>query len=1164
MKILHTADIHWCREHQAEALASLVAVRDTARAEQVDLVVFAGDLFDRGIQASDRDGLPALLEVVTEILNVAPVVAVYGTPTHDVAGCYEVLTRLKAEHPLVVLDPREPFVMGDARQDKLLVLGCPEPGKEWLLAGKEGLDGQTAAQAAKDAMRGLLLGLGSMRRQHPDIPCLMVYHGSVRGATMSSGQTVGAGELAIGVEDLALVGADYYALGHIHQGQQLQNEVLRELPCIAAYYAGSAYPVDWGELEQKSFNLVAIDDPDYGDHVKRIPFPHPPRAKIESDGVSLDVLLDDHGIRGKQVWLMVRNTKENLADLNEEEMLSYLVDVGGALPGSRVTLEALPTETVRAAEITEATRLKDKVAIYAGASGTNYTPAVLEKADALEAEARAAGTVGEGAYIRLRSLRLRGAIGIWKGLGLDEVTLDLDDYDRGLVALVGPNGAGKSTLIENLHPYPEMLTRGGSLQSHFRLKDSCRELDWTDERDGTEYRALILIDPTLATPKAEYHLSAREPAGTWQPITNGRKEDYLRAVTELWGSIDLFLRSAFVAQKPPKGHPDLADATPAERKALFRELGGLDYLQTYAEAAKGKADAIASEIEIERGKVAVIRPLLEQEPERRQQLDATIRLSEEASLRVGVVRADGKQQRALVEKLGEKAREQERIAVAITALVKERAALDDELGQIDIRIANAEMAQTARGAAEAVLRQAEDLTKAREALQDEQTRVLRERERLSAEHAGRLAAVRSARDEVQAEIRRLEKYAARLEAQKAALVAQVDAVAPELDRPLTLLCPTCGQALPPEKCEEIARERKRTEEVQRARQEQIIGVDNALLENEQGRKVQEARLAGWVEPKPPELPTFDQAPALEAVLAQVKRLDVARAKETLRRAEAAGAEIAAAKERQVAIGLRLDAIQRQSTELGAQINHGVVTELAEAKGKLDALHEQYAEATARASRLDAEVTNLRAILEDLDRKRATLAEIEQGIEQRGAELEDWRYLERACGRDGIQALELDALGPSIAEVANRLLDAAYGSRFRIEIRTTRIAGRGSKTKSVEDFELVIHDAEAGTEQPLDTLSGGEATWVRRALYDAFAAIRANSTGTRFLTVIQDESDGALDPEARLRYFRMIEAAHAASGRYHTLIVTHSEMAQEMIAQRIEMSDLAEARKEAVA
>jgi exonuclease SbcC len=122
------------------------------------------------------------------------------------------------------------------------------------------------------------------------------------------------------------------------------------------------------------------------------------------------------------------------------------------------------------------------------------------------------------------------------------------------------------------------------------------------------------------------------------------------------------------------------------------------------------------------------------------------------------------------------------------------------------------------------------------------------------------------------------------------------------------------------------------------------------------------------------------------------------------------------------------------------------------------------------------------------------------------------------------------MGPGIADVENSILESAYGSRFGIEFRTTRIGGSGSQKKQIEDFLIVIHDSQDGSEQLLETLSGGESIWIKRAIFDAFGIIRARKTGTKFLTVFIDECDGALDPEARMNYFKMLERAHQESGR----------------------------------
>jgi len=179
------------------------------------------------------------------------------------------------------------------------------------------------------------------------------------------------------------------------------------------------------------------------------------------------------------------------------------------------------------------------------------------------------------------------------------------------------------------------------------------------------------------------------------------------------------------------------------------------------------------------------------------------------------------------------------------------------------------------------------------------------------------------------------------------------------------------------------------------------------------------------------------------------------------------------------------------------------------------------------------------------------------VEAKQTDAAEWRYIEKACGADGIQALELDAMGPEIAAIANRILSSAYNSRFQIEFKTTRIGGQGSKKKQIEDFQIIVHDSEDGTEAPYEWLSGGESVWIKRAIYDAFGVVRDHSTGQRFLTVFADEADGQLDSDSRAKYFEMIQAAHHESGRYHTIIVTHSEQAQEFIAQKIRMEELVE-------
>ena len=191
---------------------------------------------------------------------------------------------------------------------------------------------------------------------------------------------------------------------------------------------------------------------------------------------------------------------------------------------------------------------------------------------------------------------------------------------------------------------------------------------------------------------------------------------------------------------------------------------------------------------------------------------------------------------------------------------------------------------------------------------------------------------------------------------------------------------------------------------------------------------------------------------------------------------------------------------------------------------------------------------------DLEERAQELKERKAAVATKQHDAAEWSWLQKACGPDGIQALELDALAPSIEEVANRLLQSAYGSRFAVHFETTKLDARGKKL--LEDFLIQVADSEHGDEQELSTLSGGESVWLKRALYDAFGIVRARNTGIKFLTCFADEADGALDPEAREHYFRMLEAAHLDAGRSHTIVVTHSREMQEMVGSQINMETLA--------
>ncbi len=259
IKIALTADIHDSRENQEKAIASLKAFLEKGKEEHVSLFSIAGDLFDKAMNNTLNSGLPQLERVIQQMMDIASVVVVEGTVTHDIKGCYEIFRGIDAEFDFTILQPEKPYfldrfnacVHGEYIEDQtsLLILGLPELSKEIFLADKQ-LGKAESDEAIKAGMQKLLLGMVATRKQYPDIPCLLVAHGAIAGANLSEHQVLPPGGIQIGRDDLAMVGADYISLGHYHLAQQIGD--------LPAYYEGSAFPIDRDESDQKAFSIVTL------------------------------------------------------------------------------------------------------------------------------------------------------------------------------------------------------------------------------------------------------------------------------------------------------------------------------------------------------------------------------------------------------------------------------------------------------------------------------------------------------------------------------------------------------------------------------------------------------------------------------------------------------------------------------------------------------------------------------------------------------------------------------------------------------------------------------------------------------------------------------------------------------------------------------------------
>lgn len=175
--------------------------------------------------------------------------------------------------------------------------------------------------------------------------------------------------------------------------------------------------------------------------------------------------------------------------------------------------------------------------------------------------------------MRIVSLELRGAIGIKKGLGKEEIFLDFSCFREGIIALVGENGSGKTTIIENLHPFRSLVSREGNLSDHFYLKDSFRIL--TFYYNNKEYRSEIYIDGITKKQEAYLKLDGLS-------LNDGKPTSYDEVLEEVIGSQELFFSSVFSAQKSL----GISKLSASQKRQLFYELLGLNKYELYLEKAK--------------------------------------------------------------------------------------------------------------------------------------------------------------------------------------------------------------------------------------------------------------------------------------------------------------------------------------------------------------------------------------------------------------------------------------------------------------------------------------------------------------------------------------------------------------------------------------------------
>ena len=274
MRLLHTSDWHLGRsfhgasllDEQAEALDRIVGL---AREAAVDLVVIAGDLYDRAIPPAEAVSL--FTDTLARLRSAGiAVVAIAGNhDSHVRVSVYDqLLTDLGVTIRGAVTRAAEPVLVQPGGGGAPVAV-YPLPYLEPMVDGPRLLTRLEAEQeGAEPGSAGALepppsrfsheattrLALEHIRRDlasRPGTRSVLVAHTFVAGGLGSDSER----ELSVGQVDRvsveAFAGFDYVALGHLHGSQQLDG------PRLA--YSGTPLPYSFSEeRHRKSVRIVEL------------------------------------------------------------------------------------------------------------------------------------------------------------------------------------------------------------------------------------------------------------------------------------------------------------------------------------------------------------------------------------------------------------------------------------------------------------------------------------------------------------------------------------------------------------------------------------------------------------------------------------------------------------------------------------------------------------------------------------------------------------------------------------------------------------------------------------------------------------------------------------------------------------------------------------------
>lgn len=862
--------------------------------------------------------------------------------------------------------------------------------------------------------------------------------------------------------------------------------------------------------------------------IQRISLGFPLNIIVETSIENIDEI-KKNDYSNKNVDIRVKIDKVMKKSFNKESLES---EIKLATNANKVRLQFVyDTQTnVRSKEISEQKDITDKFIAYAKLNGITYKDSLLDKIRNIQEYMFTESFTPHDSFV-LEYISIRGSIGLLDGQGREEMSFNFaDDFSDGIIGIIGPSGSGKTVILENMHPYPCLLTRVGSLKDHFCLPDSHRILIYRCS-SGKKIRISMFINGSAKSVMTRYFVEIKEEGKSWETLKSidGSNESYLQWVNSTFGPKELFMRTSFYPKETPKNFPDLSQATKSEKMELFSVLSGTDYLSVVSEQAKLK-------LKDEEKLVEDIKTQMKDFDDIEDKMTRYSDIISNNDIQIKEYEKYIETDRASLDEYTEK---QKAFIAASATYDIFRNQLTEKLNrQVELQKSIIQIENNIIG----LNQQIEDIDtyKAQIEWYDENISKRKELQKQDSELRDKLNTLQAHIDKKQAEIDSHKENYRDLDNKVKDVVKDISMLEksiPETDG----TCPVCGAPLSDHKKEELEKEietinakieeyKKERDEYQTQRDEEIKWLDNNSIQN---FKTEQTDTNNKLVEIVNDISTIDS---------YMESMDIDELRNIVNNSDN---NLAAENNRKQETQKELDSVNKTIDELNEKLNN--IPE--DYSDKITRLQRGIEDSQQNIATLKAEVTMAKTEMEKFKESESKIKSIKEEVKVHTNNIKEYEIIQQAFSNNGIQALELDSAAPEISDIANAILLETYGDRFSISFDTQRDARDGRK---IDDFIINVFDAKCGRNKRLDLISSGEGALIKQTLYYAFSVIRTRRTGFCFRTRFLDESDGSLDSALRVKYLRMIEAAHKQCGAVQSFLITHSQELKEIIEQKIEL------------